>query len=137
MSSGCCSSGSIRTPELGPSTSGTGSFQNLTGLPEGTNVRKRKSREVSIQQTITIATQRSSKIAAKGAISNFVTPRKRVKKPKVISTCDTVMFLDTAELSLMVVCTQHMHNVLLLQALVALLIIKIIVVMSRRSQLSI
>ena len=69
--------------------------------------------------------------------ADFVTPRKRVKKPKVISTCDTVMFLDTAELSLMVVYTQHMHNVLLLQALVALLIIKIIVVMSRRSQSSI
>ena len=62
--------------------SGTGSFQNLTGLPEGTNVRKRKSREVSIQQTIATTTQHSSKIAAQRAISGFVTPRTRVRKAK-------------------------------------------------------
>ena len=76
MSNGCCSSGCVRIRELGPSTSGTGSFQNLTGLPEGTNVRKRKSHDVSVEQTIAIATQRSSKIAAKKAVSGFVTPRR-------------------------------------------------------------
>ena len=39
----------VCTPELGPSTSGTGSFQNLTGLSEGTNaIRKHKKRVVSV-----------------------------------------------------------------------------------------
>ena len=75
------------SPELGPSTSGTGSFQNLTGLPEGTNVRKRKSHEVSIQQTIATTTQHSSKIAAKRFMSGFVTPRTRVRKARKKARC--------------------------------------------------
>ena len=90
MLNDCCNSACVRTAELGPSTSGTGSFQNLTGLPQGTNVRKRKSCEVSIQQTIATTTQRSSKIAAKKAITGFVSPRKRVKMPKLVSTFDEV-----------------------------------------------
>ena len=49
---GYCSSGCVRTPELGPSTSGTGTFQKHTGLLKGTNVGKRKSSEVSVQPSL-------------------------------------------------------------------------------------
>ena len=65
----------VRTAQLGQSTSGTGSFQNLTDLPEGTNVRKRKSSEVSIQQTNATTTQHAlghyQALVSYTACSNF------------------------------------------------------------------
>ena len=47
MLNGCCTSGCVRTPEFGHLRLVLFFFQNLTGLPDGADVRKRKSCEVT------------------------------------------------------------------------------------------